>query len=510
MGDSNKYRCFVHSSTTFHRNWNENPELRAQRVDRQIAKNSSFRRCEAISKVLIMIGRKIGISAAVVVLLLVVGGFALNAWVHGWLRGPEFRALVESRSGRALGGEATLAPLVWSGPSIFSPELKLTGTTGKPISSLQAQQIRADVNWRAAFSGAWHVRRIDITRLDLAIAAAGPQAADSELGTEIAAVDDAARTTAAIPSWLPSRFELDEFAVQDANASLGVAGAIRNTQLTLKPEGAGWIFDARGGKFEPTSILDSLEIDHLRVRLQQGVVYLTDAELRSTGAGRISANGEIGGEVRAYDIRLTWRYIDSAELLDPAWEEKLTGLVGGEAAITPAASGGSTTKGKFQLTDGTLTGMPLQDEIARFTRSPQFQRMPVHELSSDFVTDGSVTDFSNFVIESKGLLRMEGAGRLGPNDAISGTFQIGVTRQTLQWLPGSQEKVFVESRDGYLWTTIQIGGTLDTPTEDLSSRLAVAMGEQVIETGTQLLKDAPENTREAVDRVIDILSPLLR
>jgi len=457
-----------------------------------------------------MIGRVIGISAVVVVLLVVACGFAVNAWVHGWLRGPEFRALVESQTGRALGGDATLAPLVWSGPSIFSPELNLTGNAGKPIASLQAQQIRADVNWRAALSGSWHVRRIDITRLDLSIQSAPQTPPGAALAAEATAIEETVRAKAALPSWLPSRFELDEVAVQDANASLGVAGNIRNTVLTVKPEGAGWIFDARGGKYDPPLILESLEIDHLRVRLQQGVVYLTDAALRSSGAGRISANGEIGGHVQPYDIRLTWQNIDSADLLDSTWEDKLTGLVSGETTITPAPTGGTTAKGKFFLTDGTLTGMPLQVEIARFTRSPQFQRMPVHELSSDFVTNGTVTEFSNFVIESKGLLRMEGAGRLGPDSALAGTFRIGVTRQTLQWLPGSQEKVFVESRDGYLWTTIQIGGTLDTPTEDLSSRLAVAMGEQVLETGTQLLENAPENTPEAVDRVIDILSPLLR
>ncbi len=457
-----------------------------------------------------MIGRVIGISAVVIVLLVVACGFAVNAWVHGWLRGSEFRALVESQTGKALGGDATLAPLVWSGPSIFSPELNLTGKVGKPISSLQAQQIRADVNWRAAFSGSWHVRRIDITRLDLAIQTAPQTPPGAALAAEATAIEETVRAKAALPSWLPSRFELDEVAVQDANASLGVAGDIRNTVLTVKPEGAGWIFDARGGKYDPPLLLDALEIDHLRVRLQQGVVYLTDAELRSSGAGRISANGEIGGHIQPYDIRLTWQNIDSADLLDSTWEEKLTGLVRGETTITPAPTGGTTAKGKFSLTDGTLTGMPLQDEIARFTRSPQFQRMPVHELSSDFVTNGTVTEFSNFVIESKGLLRMEGAGRLGPESALAGTFRIGVTRQTLQWLPGSQEKVFVESRDGYLWTTIQIGGTLDTPTEDLSSRLAVAMGEQVLETGVQVLENAPENTREAVDRVIDILSPLLR
>ncbi len=456
-----------------------------------------------------MVVRVIGISLGVLVLLLVVGGFAVNAWIHGWLRGPEFRGLVEAQSGKALGGTVDLSPLVWSGPSIFSPDMELQGHPGKPLVSLRAQQIRADVNWRAAFSGAWHVRRIDVTRLDLTIHAA-PAPAAAKLEAEATAIADTAKATSALPAWLPSRFDLDEVAAQDANASLGVAGNIRNTVLTIQPEGAGWIFECRGGKFEPTVALKSLEIDQLRIRLQQGVVYLTDAELRSSGAGRISANGEIGSPEKPYDVRLNWQNIDAADILDPSWADKLTGLLGGEAGITPGPTGETLARGKFKLTDGTLTGMPLQEDIARFTRAPQFQRMPIHEISSNFATDGRTTDLTDFVLESKGLLRMEGSAQIGEEGTVAGTFEIGVTQQTLQWLPGSQEKVFVESRDGYLWTTVQIGGSLDSPTEDLSSRLAVAMGEQVIDTGVKILENAPQQTKEAVDRVIDILSPLLR
>lgn len=457
-----------------------------------------------------MVGKIVAISAGALVVLVLVAGLIANAWLQGWLRGPAFRGLVEAQTGRALRGDARFEPFVWSGPQIFSPDLTVSGKDGEVLDSLRAQQIRADVNWRAAFSGSWNVRRIDITRLDLALSAPGAASPAEALAAETAAVEEVAQARAAIPSWLPSRFDLDVVVVADANAEFPPGGAIRNTSLTIQPEGAGWIFDARGGKYDPPAVLGPLDIEDIRVRLQQDVVYLTDARLRASGAGRVTANGEFGG-AEEYRVQLEWQNIDVSEVLDATWRDRLTGLVHGEARIRPAKTADAApVEGNFSLGEGTLTGLPLQEEIARFTRSPQFARMPVHELSSRFKTNGDVTEFEDFVLESKGLLRMEGRGTLGPDTRIAGTFRVGVTPQTLQWLPGSQERVFTVSEGGYLWTDVEVGGTLDRPTEDLSNRLARAMGEHVIDTGVELIESAPEKTREVIDRAIDILSPLLR
>jgi alpha-L-fucosidase len=69
--------------------------------------------------------------------------------------------------------------------------------------------------------------------------------------------------------------------------------------------------------------------------------------------------------------------------------------------------------------------------------------------------------------------------------------------------------VFVTAQNGYLWTTVKIGGTLESPTEDLSGRLAQAVGEQAIDTGVQLLNAAPEHATDAAKKAIDLLSPLI-
>ena len=87
---------------------------------------------------------------------------------------------------------------------------------------------------------------------------------------------------------------------------------------------------------------------------------------------------------------------------------------------------------------------------------------------------------------------------------MDGTFQVGVTPGSLQWLPGSQGKVFTASRDGYLWTSMRLTGPVDSPTEDLTPRLVAAAQGAIIEGVEKTVKD-PVGT--VLDTVKSLLPP---
>ncbi|MDD5200518.1 MAG: hypothetical protein PHC88_12035 [Terrimicrobiaceae bacterium] len=444
--------------------------------------------------------RRLGIGLGVLAAVLVAGILGLNLWVHSYLRSEAFRRLIAARTGQALQADADCQPLDWSGSSVFSASLTARGEAGGPLESLDAEQVRANVDWRAIFDGAWRVDRMDIVRLDVKIRTEPQRAAGGPGPTPGAAPPKR--------GLLPNRFELDRVSVQDANVAVGALGRIRNTALTVQPEGDGWIFDGSGGWLE-ISGRQPLEVDSVRVRLQQGVVYLTNAAMRLGANGSVTVSGEVGGPHAPFDMRTQWQNVDAADVLDAAWKGRLTGALSGLAECAGRPGRDPITTGNFLLTDGHLEGLPVQREIAHFTRSPEFERMPLSAVSGDFTTDGAATTVKNFVAESPGLLRVEGGCHIGADGSMDGAFQVGVTSQTLQWLPGSQEKVFLTARGGYLWTDVKIGGTVGQPTEDLSGRLARAMGEQVIETGAQLIERTPSNATDAVKKAVDLLSPLI-
>jgi hypothetical protein len=447
--------------------------------------------------------RRLWIVVGVLAALLIAAVVGLNLWVHSYLRSAAFRQLVAAKTGEALRADANYEPFDWSGSSVFSASVTAQGEAGTPLASIEAQQVRANVDWKAIFDGAWRIERLDIVQLDAKIRTESQQAATAGAPGPVPDAPPPKR------AFLPSRFELGPVAVQNANVDVGTIGKIRGVALHLQQEGKGWLFDGSGGKLEFPA-RPTMAIDRFRVRLQQDVVYLTEAALRLGANGTITTSGEIGGAAAPYDIRVEWRNLDAADVLDGAWKERLSGTFSGEAASVGRADKPAQTSGKFRLTDGRLEGLPVQRQIAQFTRSPQFERMPLREVSGDFTTDGIKTTVKNFVAESPGLMRVEGDCRIGANGKLKGEFRVGVTSQALQWLPGSQEKVFRVARGGYLWTDVKIGGSIDKPSEDLSSRLAAAVGEQMIDTGVELMKEAPENASDAVNKAIDLLSPFIR
>jgi hypothetical protein len=446
--------------------------------------------------------RRLWIALGSLAVLLILGVLGLNLWVNAYLRSAAFRQLVTAKTGQALRADIDCQPLEWSGASVYSAEFTGQGAPGSPLEAITAEQVRANVNWRAIFNGAWRLDRVDVVRLDAKLRTAPERAATTR--------EPGPKPDAAPPKkgWLPNRFELGQLTVQDANASVDGVGQIQKTVLTVHPEGDGWVFDGAGGKLSlPTR--KPFDIDSFRVRLQQGVVYLTDGELRLGAAGTVAMSGEFGGKDSPFDVRVNWANVDAADLLDATWAQRLTGKLSGEAHSEKNSEGGVVTRGRFLLADGQLSGLPVQREIAQFTQSPQFERMPVREISGEFKTDGRETRVKNFVAESTGLLRVEGECKIGEGGALRGEFLVGVTSQTLQWLPGSRERVFTESRNGYLWTKVKVSGTIEKPREDLSNRLAQAMGEQVISSGVEALKDAPSNATDAVQKAVELLTPLI-
>ena len=453
-----------------------------------------------------MNSRAIWISLASVLVLIVLCALVASLMISRFLRSEAFRKLMGAKTGEALYSEASYSPLNWSGPSMFVDSLQATGLEGSIVQSLRADQVRADVNWRAIFQGAWRVDQIQVVSFD---ATFRPGSIVPKESREV----PRAAPRSGIASWLPSRFEVGGLDIGRARlrfrSQRGVEiASLQDAALDIYPDGKGWAIDGKGGLLS-VSKLPSLKVVSFRSRTQGDMFFLTDGEFRLGEAGKISASGEFGDNSK---LRVQWSQVDVDPFLEEPWRSRLSGVLAGTASIEWPESGIAAGKavGNFRLTDGVAENIEMLDQVATFTGAPQFRRMPLQEFSGNYEWTRNLLKITNLVAESKGLLRLEGACTIAEGGRLNGSLRVGVTPQTLQWLPGSRERVFTVAQNGYVWTDVRIGGSLQNPQEDLSSRLAAAVRDETISRGRRLIEDIPSAAKDGAKGVIDSLAPLIK
>ena len=146
--------------------------------------------------------RILWIVPTVALLLAALAAVGISVWMGRFLRSEAFRELIGAETGEALGSKVVYGPLRWMGSSLFVDSIQVTGLQGSKVEALRADQVRADVNWRAAFNGTWRLERVQVVSFEgnFRPGANEPQSAETP--------PPAARV--GIAAWLPTRFELGQ------------------------------------------------------------------------------------------------------------------------------------------------------------------------------------------------------------------------------------------------------------------------------------------------------------
>jgi len=438
--------------------------------------------------------------------VVVVGLIGVSLAVKNFLHGEEFREQVTRRTSEAMKVEGDFAPFDWNGSSVYSESFSADGKKGSLWQSFEARRLRADFDWRSIFDGAWRMEELSIGSVEAVMQpqsgppSFGPTAEPSE------AKGEEKPSGSSLPSWVPQRFELGQVVIDEATLLVpSEAGKVlmERVAVVVEPEGTGWKMKASGGTLDVPGF-DRMDLVEANARSNDGDFFLSGAEFRLGEEGAVTASGEFSRKTG--QLHIDWTQVPISVLLEEPWKSRLSGITHGKALWSQETQG---VTGSFEIQDAQVQDLPLQQQLANFSGQPKFERLPIQVVKGDFASQGGAVAIRNFVAESRGLMRVEGAYAVTPSKELQGDLQVGVTPQTLQWIPGSQEKVFTESRDGYLWTNVKLSGTVDRPKEDLTPRLARAAGEAVIETGAEILESAPEQTRDAVQKGLDLLNSIL-
>jgi hypothetical protein len=429
--------------------------------------------------------------------ILSVSGFvAAKMAINGYLRSDRFRQFVSGKMGETLHAQVEAMPFQFAGGTIYLDGMEAHGTTSAAFSNLQLEHVRVDLSTRRFFEHVWQIDQIDIQRARLNLDGPRPAAEITALVPE-RPVDLAQGS-----SWWPNRVEIGTTTIHDVDLQWLGGLATGATVKVTQQDGGGWVITAHGGSVKQSNMA-TLDIESVKMLYRAPFLFVQSADFQESGGGTLKASGEIQFDDHV-DLLAELDRIPVNPLLQPDWRGKLTGNLNGEVRIKTALpmKDGPTLKGSLNLTDGRLEALSVLDDIAKFTDTVRFRQLNLTNASGDFDRDAKRLAVTNFIMESKGLIRIEGAFTI-ENEMIDGSFQVGITPASLQSLPGSQERVFTVARAGYLWAPMRLTGPVSKPNEDLSGRLKAAALGAVFDAAAGavrgILDKAPEVQKNAAD-----------
>ena len=405
---------------------------------------------------------------AFVVLICVAGFFNLR--LTRLVESDKFRAEMEKETAKGLHfPNAHYDPIKRTG--IWTAETaKFQAKDGsKAMRSLEAHGISAQFNPLGVFLRRWQLDEVRIQGGEVGIQVYEPKPEPSP-----------AKPWYAI--FIPNRVYLKRVESEPVDVTWRFRekrAGFFGTRLLITPHGRDFEYQARGGEIKMSPFPElRLQNTHLLITKTLLALYNLDLQSKTENAGRVHVEGKAGTrDDRSVDFKINLERMPIAEWAPNEWREHVAGQASarihwqGENTKLETSRGSAT----LRVDGGRISELPFLRKIAALTNEKGLEHFELNECRLDVEWHYPKTDLKNLVIEDKGKIRAEGEVTLHEK-TLGGAIKLGVAPHLLDWLPKADE-VFPHKHDGYMWTTVHLSGTTDSPQQDLSPRIVEAIKE---------------------------------
>lgn len=435
-------------------------------------------------------------TAGALIILLIAAILIGQTWLNRYLRSPEFRGLIEEKTGRNIRARVSVAPIRIEGTQFSVDTFEAKGAQDAAFSLVKVEDVRGDVSLPSIVAVLFGERKFRIPTLE--VQRLSMEFFDSEkLNLDLLPKEDR-----------DHRSVVENLNIRDVRLTWG-GGGITGASIHGSPVEGGWQIEGHGGRILQLGI-PPVDIAAARLVKKDRSIFIQEAKLRQNG-GELTLSGEIATDDKA-DLLVNIAKLQISPLLPEDWRAKLHGFLNGEARIKipldNRGMSGTTVSGKVRIERGVIEALPMLNKIADYLRTDQFRRIQLNQASADVRYEGNSLVVENLVLECKQLLAIRGSFTYAKGE-VNGSFEVGVTPGPLQWLPGSQEKVFNTQRDGYVWAPMRVTGTPSNLKEDLTGKLITAAQGAVVEkvekTATEAVGTAVESAKKGADGVLNLL-----
>jgi hypothetical protein len=256
-------------------------------------------------------------------------------------------------------------------------------------------------------------------------------------------------------------------------------GGFFGTRLLITPHGRDFNYQATGGTMK-NALVPDLRLRQTRMLITKTwlTLYRLDLQPKTGETGSIHAEGTAGtGQDKSVDFKIDIDKLPIDDWLPNGWREHVAGAATGKVhwkGRNPKLET-SHIEAALRVDGGRVSKLPFLEKLATLTNEKELERLALNQCSLELDWNYPNAEIRNLAVEDKGKFRAEGTIKI-ENKALGGAIELGVARRLLDWLPRPEE-VFPRERDGYLWTTVHLSGTLDKPEQDLSPRIVDAIKE---------------------------------
>lgn len=409
------------------------------------------------------------------VLLLAGGAFLLRERIADyWIQ-----TRLAQRLSDALGADVEVEGARWRSGLLQAQVLRIAGGD-LPFENLEARGVKAAVGWNALLEPAEEPLHVEADEAHVVW--------HDRTGRDARGNNEAGAAGTAPP--------LDVFVnrLNFRHRDLADWSVEGSTVRAVNRDGT-WSLSGQGGEIripprDPLA-LRHFSAEHTGGRWRIGSVAVEDP--RGGVLGGSAARDEDG----SWSGRFSWKDIEIAPLLPQDAARHIEGTSSGDALL---ANG--TLTGRMKIRDARTHAVGLFVKLASLLDREDWSTVPWRVFHFDFKrhADGRF-EFSDLQALSEKGVAVRGAGGYAPEN-IAAELQFGVLREGRPYLAAFMPVLFSHERDGYLWTSVKVGGTPQAPTENLSARVAEALA-VVPATGViDSAVEAPAAAGEAVDGLL--------
>lgn len=410
------------------------------------------------------------------VLLLAAGGSVVllhERLLEWWAQ----RSLAEKLAA-ALGADVEIEHLAWSDGVLRAGTVRLSGGD-LPFELLDVKELQTAATWRRLWEPSLEPISIEAAEANLLRPGESKPAA-SPPGTKPAA-------GMAMPELdlLIARFSL----------SHPESWSVKSSAFRALHKGGVWSFSARGGTVSrPGS--HPMHIDRLSAEHSGDSWKILGFALNDGNKGALagSAAKPSGG---AWSGEFSWQDLALAPLMSGPASTHFEGTGSGEATLK-----NGVLQGRMKIVGASTKEVPALVKMASLFAGEDWNVIPWENLTFDFTrgADGTTAITNLHAVSSRGLV-VSGSG-IYNKDSIRADLQLGVLRHGRPWLVAFMPVLFRNEHDGYLWTSVRVGGTPEAPIEDLSSRVVAALASAPASGAVEAATEIPATAVEAAGHLL--------